>query len=62
MVHSTELGNNTLNQKELTVKNLWFYLLSAVLLAGALAEPTHMFADGAGGGNCPTGQMCKPTR
>jgi hypothetical protein len=42
------------------VKKIWLYLLGAALLAGALANPPKMSADGIGGPNCQAGQMCKP--
>lgn len=42
------------------MKKIWFYLLGAALLAGALVMPPQTFADGNPQPNCQSGQMCKP--
>jgi hypothetical protein len=48
------------NQRSTTVKKIWMYLLGAALLAGALANPPRVSADGTPPPNCQAGQMCKP--
>jgi hypothetical protein len=43
------------------VKRLLLILATALLLTGALSNPTILKADGGPGPNCsPDGRMCKP--
>jgi hypothetical protein len=42
------------------MKNIWLYLLGAAMLAGALANPPRLSADGMPPPQCQSGQMCKP--
>ena len=41
------------------MKKILWSLLATILLLGTLGEPVQLHADGAGGGMCPTGKICK---
>jgi len=42
------------------VKRLLLFLIGSLLLAGTLASPIYVAADGGPGPQCPGREICKP--